>query len=124
MDARNLIETLKSRRLNLRADGDRIQVEASQEPGPETKALLDKVREYKAEILEALTQETTPEVLAASILAENTPNEASQILQFWKQAFGMDLDRVRERSSDPAAQVGVREHLKRLREWQGSFRDD
>ena len=60
---------------------------------------------------EPVTQEAPPEALAASILAENTPDEAARILQFWKQTFGMDLDRVR-----------VQEHLERWREWQEGFR--
>ena len=118
MDARALIETLKARGVELRVNGDRIQAEAPEEPDSETKVLLDEVRQHKEEILEALTQETTPEALAASILAENTLGEATRILDFWKRTFGMDLDRVRERS----AEAGVSEHLKRLREWQGRFR--
>jgi len=50
MDARNLIETLKARGLNLRVNGDRIRVEAPQEPDSETKALLDEVRRHQDEI--------------------------------------------------------------------------
>ena len=38
MDAKHLIETLEARGLNLRVNGDRIRVEASQEPDLETKA--------------------------------------------------------------------------------------
>ena len=119
MDAKSLIETLKARGLSLRVEGDHIRVEALQEPDSETKALVDEIREHKAEVLEALAQETTPEALAASILAENTSGEAAQILRFWKQTLHIDLERVRERS----AEVGVGEHLERLKEWQGSFRN-
>jgi len=64
------------------------------------------------------TQETTPEAVATSILAENTTDEANLILQFWKQTFGMDLDRVRERS----AMVGVSLHLKQLKKWEDGFK--
>jgi len=120
MDAKLLIETLKDRGVELRVNGDRIRVEAPQEPDPDTKALLDEVRRRKEEILEALTQETASEVLAASILAENTPEEATRILGFWKRLFGMDLERVRERSG----KGGIRENLKQLRKWQGGFRNE
>ncbi len=119
MDARSLIETLKARGLTLRVNGDRIRVEAPQEPDSETKALLDEMRQHKKEVLEALTQETASEVLAASILVENTPEEVAQILSIWKRLFGMDLERVRERSD----KGGIRENLKQLRKWQGSFRN-
>ena len=119
MDAKYLIETLKTRGVELRVNGDRIRVEAAQEPDSETKILLNEVRRRKEEILEALTQETASEVLAASILAENTPDEVTQILGIWKRLFGMDLERVRERSG----KGGVRENLKQLRKWQGSFRN-
>lgn len=50
MDARNLIETLKSRGLSLRLDGDQIKVEAPQEPDPETKALLSELRQHREEV--------------------------------------------------------------------------
>ncbi len=50
MDARSLVETLKSRGLSLRVDGDRIKVEAPQEPDPETKALVEEMRACKDEV--------------------------------------------------------------------------
>ncbi len=50
MDARGLIETLKTRGVELRVNGDRIQVEAPQEPDPNTKALIDEVRQRREEI--------------------------------------------------------------------------
>ena len=59
MDARNLIETLKARGLNLRVNGDRIRVEAPQEPDSETKALLDEVRQHKAAVIQALKEDPT-----------------------------------------------------------------
>ena len=118
MDARYLIEILKARGINLRANGDRIRVEAAQEPDQNTKILLDEVRQHKAEILEALTQETASEILATSILAENTPDEVTQILGIWKRLFYMDLERARERSG----KGGVRENLKQLRKWQEGFK--
>ncbi len=50
MDARILIETLKTRGVELRVNGDRIQAEAPQEPDPDTKALLDEVRQHREEV--------------------------------------------------------------------------
>jgi hypothetical protein len=50
MDARSLIETLKGRGLSLRVEGDRIKVEAPQEPDPETKALLLELRRHREEV--------------------------------------------------------------------------
>ncbi len=50
MDTRNLIQMLKGRGLSLRLEGDRITVEASQEPDPETKALLSELRQYREEV--------------------------------------------------------------------------
>jgi len=57
MDAKNLIEALKARGLNFQVDGEQIKVLASREPDIETKALLNEVRHYKAEIIEALTKD-------------------------------------------------------------------
>lgn len=54
MDARTLIETLKGRGLSLRVEGDRIKVEAPQEPDPETKALLSELRQFREEVKEVL----------------------------------------------------------------------
>ena len=54
MDARNLIETLKARGVELRVNGDRIQVEAPQEPDSNTKALLDEVRRRRKEVISIL----------------------------------------------------------------------
>lgn len=50
MDARSLIETLKGRGLSLYLEGERIKVEAPQEPNPETKALVDELRLYREEV--------------------------------------------------------------------------
>ena len=51
------------------------------------------------------------EKLAASILAENQPDEVGEILRVWKETFGMDLDRAR-----------VTKQLQDLREWQSRWR--
>lgn len=117
MSVQVLLDRAKAKGLNVSLEGSKLKVRASQEPEGEAKALVVELRRRKQEVLEALTQETTPEALAASILAENTQAEAAQILAFWKRAFGVDLERVRERS----AEVGVQEHLRRLREWQRRF---
>ena len=45
-----MIETLKARGVELRVNGDRIHVEAPQEPDPNTKALLDELREHREEV--------------------------------------------------------------------------
>lgn len=37
----------------------------------------------------------TPETLAASVLAENEPDEVGSILAIWEEAFGITLDRDR-----------------------------
>ena len=50
MDAKLLIETLKTRGVELRVNGDGIQAEAPQEPDPDTKALLDEVRQHREEV--------------------------------------------------------------------------
>ena len=50
MDARNLVETLRGRGLFLRVEGDRIKVEAPEEPDIETKALVEELRTHKEEI--------------------------------------------------------------------------
>ncbi|OGP98902.1 MAG: hypothetical protein A2W10_04335 [Deltaproteobacteria bacterium RBG_16_55_12] len=114
MDARSLIETLKGRGLSLRVEGDRIKVEAPQEPGPETKALLSELRRHREEvkmILAAPKSETpTPETLAASLLVENEPDEVETILAVWRDIFGMRLDRDQ-----------VVRHLEGLRRWQSRW---
>ncbi len=50
MDARGLIETLKARGVELRVNGDRIHVEAPQEPDSHTKALIDALRDHREEV--------------------------------------------------------------------------
>ena len=50
MDARSLIETLKGRGLSLYLEGERIKVEAPQEPDPETKALVDELKRHREEV--------------------------------------------------------------------------
>ena len=49
MDAKLLIETLKTRGVELRVNGDGIQAEAPQEPDPDTKAIIDELREHREE---------------------------------------------------------------------------
>ncbi len=56
-------------------------------------------------------QPVTPEALAASVLAESIPDDASSILTAWKEIFGIPLDRGR-----------VVSHLEALREWQGRWK--
>ena len=114
MSVQVLLDRAKAQGLNVSLEGSKLKVRAPREPEGEARALIEELRQRKQEILEALSQEVTSEDLAASIMAENTSEEATRILAFWKEAFGMDLERVRERS----AEVGVREHLKRLMEWQ------
>lgn len=50
MDARSLVQTLKRRGLSLWVEGDRIKVEAPEEPDFETKALVEQIRAYKDEV--------------------------------------------------------------------------
>ena len=120
MTVQELIERAESNGLTILVEGNWIKVKAPQEPKGEARALFEELRHHKEEILKALTQKTSPEALATSILAEHTPDEATQILDFWKQTLGVDVDPARAR--DPRVKGGVREHLERLREWQGRFR--
>ena len=78
MDARNLIKTLKRRGLNLWVDGDRIRIAAPQEPDRETKALLDELRQHKAEVIEALIQEDP--IVTQDIMMEEFRRCQSRIL--------------------------------------------
>ncbi len=50
MDTKDLIETLKTRGVELRVNGDGIQAEASQEPDSHTKALIDSLRDHREEV--------------------------------------------------------------------------
>ncbi len=72
MDAKNLIETLKARGVELRVNGDGIQAEASQEPDSDTQALLDEVRQHREEVkallADSLLPDDTPGVTAADVL--------------------------------------------------------
>ncbi len=54
MDTRILIETLKTRGVELRINGDRIHAEAPQEPDQNTKNLLDEVRRRRMEVISIL----------------------------------------------------------------------
>lgn len=115
MDARSLIETLKGRGLSLYLEGERIKVEAPQEPNPETKALVEELKQCRGEVRTILAQEegetepqpTTIEALTVSLLAEIGPDEVGSILAIWEGVFGMTLDRKR-----------VAKHLEGLRRWQ------
>ncbi|MBI2361026.1 MAG: hypothetical protein HYV04_19330 [Deltaproteobacteria bacterium] len=49
----------------------------------------------------------TTEALAASVLAENEPDEAGSILAIWEEVFDLRLDREK-----------VTGHLEALRQWQ------
>ncbi len=66
---------------------------------------------------------TTPETIAAAILAENKPEEVAQILAIWR-GFGIkDLDgRRASQGSNPQERKPVREHLADLRSWQSKWR--
>ena len=50
MDTKDLIETLKTRGVELRINGDQIHAEAPQEPDSKTKALLDEVCQRREEV--------------------------------------------------------------------------
>jgi len=50
MDAKLLIETLKTRGVELRVNGDGIQAEAPQEPDPDTKALIKEICRHREEV--------------------------------------------------------------------------
>lgn len=120
MDARSLIETLKGRGLSLYLEGERIKVEAPQEPDPETKALVEELKRCREEVKLILAQEegetepqpTTIEALTVSLLAEIGPDEVDEILRVWKKLFRMDLD-----------PVGVLSHLRALRAWQSRWEE-
>jgi hypothetical protein len=47
MDARVLVETLQHRGLRIAVFGDKVRVEAPREPDPDTKALLQELKEHK-----------------------------------------------------------------------------
>lgn len=57
--------------------------------------------------LPAEKTECPAEPLAVQILADNEPNEVTQILDVWQRVFGMKLDRER-----------VSRHLAMLANWQ------
>ena len=64
--------------------------------------------------VDAKLETTTPETLAAAILAENKPDEVARILAIWRSLGIKDLDRRRV----DAGLEPVGEHLANLREWQ------
>ena len=72
MDAKLLIETLKDRGVELQVNGDRIRVEADQEPDPKTKILLHEIRQHREEVKALLTDNPLPDdtigVTAADVL--------------------------------------------------------
>ena len=50
MDIRALINSAKARGLNFHLEGERIKVEAANEPDTETKALIEQLREHRQEL--------------------------------------------------------------------------
>jgi len=96
-------------------EGDKLKVQA---PAPLPQDLVEELKEHKPEILALLKVDhpyqhakASPEDLAAGILAENTPDEASLIVKAWREILGIPLDRQR-----------VINHLKELRKWQAQWR--
>jgi hypothetical protein len=47
MEARVLIETLHHRGINITVFGDKVRIDAPREPDPDTKALLQELKEHK-----------------------------------------------------------------------------
>lgn len=69
---------------------------------------MDEVRIYEpVNEIKHLPETPTAETLAASILAENGPDEVDSILRVWSDLFGKRLDHER-----------VRNQLAALMEWQ------
>ncbi len=65
----------------------------------------------------------TAETLAASVLAENKPDEVAQILAIWRDLGIKDLDGQRVRQGcNPQERKPVGEHLADLRSWQNKRR--
>jgi hypothetical protein len=50
VDIRTLVDSAKARGLSFNLDGDRIRVQASNEPDAETKALLEELRRHREEV--------------------------------------------------------------------------
>ena len=109
MDAKLLIETLKTRGVELRVNGDGIQAEASQEPDPDTKALLDEVRQNREEV---------KIILSAKAPGKHQTDEVARILAAWRDLGIKDLDGLRAREG----RESVGEHLASLRNWENKRR--
>ena len=109
MDAKLLIERLKTRGVELRVNGDGIQAEAPQEPDPDTVALLDEIPQHREEI---------KIILSAKAPAKEQTDEVARIKAAWRNLGINDLDGVRARAElEP-----VREHLANLRRWKSKWR--
>ena len=50
MDARSLIETLKIRGIRISLAGNKVRIEAPQEPDSETKAIIEALRDHREEV--------------------------------------------------------------------------
>ncbi len=109
MDTKDLIETLKTRGVELRINGDGIQAEAPQEPDPDTKALLDEVSQHREEV---------KVILSAKAPAKPQTDEVARIKAAWRVLGIKDLDGVRAR----AGLEPVREHLANLRRWESKWK--
>jgi len=109
MDAKLLIERLKTRGVELRVNGDGIQAEALQEPDSDTKALLDEVPQHREEI---------KIILSAKTPDKHQTDEVARIHAAWRDLGIKDLDGVRAR----AGLEPVGEHLANLRSWESKWR--
>jgi len=78
------------------------------------KSILHKVRGVggKGMSKDVRPEPTPSETLAAAVLVENTPDEASSILTAWRELFGVRLDRAK-----------VTNQLNAQRQWQDQWRD-
>ena len=109
MDAKLLIERLKTRGVELRVNGDGIQAKAPQEPDSDTRALLDEIPQHREEI---------KIILSANTPTKDQTDEMARLKAAWRDLGINDLDGVRA----SAGLEPVREHLTSLRKWESKWK--
>jgi len=127
MDARVLIETLPRRGLNVSLAGDKVRVEAPQEPDEDTKALLQQLIEHKEEVKSFLTEEDpilTPEQWTPHFrdFHHKVIKETPDFDYGWLQANRPDVYRAikaKEQELDSLRGARLSQVMGIMREWRG-----
>jgi hypothetical protein len=125
MDARVLVEALQNRGLSIALVGDKVRVQGTGEPDPDTKALLQELKEQK-ETVKSFLGEPDPMLLVAAWYPHfrdfhhKTVSETSDFDYSWLRQHRSELYRLikaKENEIDALGAARLSHVMALLREW-------